>query len=277
MVVSSFIKFSGEWKVSNSKVLVLIPARFDSTRFPGKPLALIDGRSMIQRVYENCLDAKNPSFEGPGKNPHKISFDVHVVTDHPAIETQVLGFGGQVCRVDEPVETGSERIYLSYKRYFSGMGYDLIVNVQGDEPLLTGVELRKLCENHLASGDDIGTLIKKRKGFDQDFCNENLVKVIYSEKLGRCHYFSRAPIPFPRNDEPKKEWFQHIGIYSYKVDALEKFCKAPQSYNEKLESLEQLRALDLGMTIKGYCTEETLIGVDTPEDIQRVEGALRNV
>jgi len=263
--------------VSDKKVLVLIPARFRSSRFPGKPLALIDGRSMIQRVYENCLDAEIPFYKGPEKLPQKITFDVHVVTDHPAIEAQVKEFGGKVCRVDEPVETGSERIYLSYKRYFADKGYDLIVNVQGDEPLLKGVELRKLCENHLASKDDIGTLIKRRKGFDQDFCNENLVKVIFSEKLGRCHYFSRAPIPYSRNDEPKKEWFQHIGIYSYKVDALEKFCEAPQSYNEKLESLEQLRALDLGMTIKGYCTNEILIGVDTPADIKRVEGALRNV
>jgi len=232
---------------------------------------------MIQRVYENCLGAKTPLNKGPGQNPPKFTFDIHVVTDHPAIEAQVKAFGGEVCRVDEPVETGSERIYLSYKKYFADKGYDLIVNVQGDEPLLKGVELRKLCENHLASGEDIGTLIKKRKGFDQDFCDENLVKVIFSEKLGRCHYFSRAPIPHPRNEDDEKEWFQHIGIYSYKVDALEKFCKAPQSYNEKLESLEQLRALDLGMTIKGFCTEQTLIGVDTPEDIKRVEGALKDV
>jgi len=258
-------------------VLVLIPARFDSTRFPGKPLALINGRPMIQRVYENCLDAKIPLNEGPGHCPPKISFDVHVVTDHSAIEAQVKDFGGQVCRIDEPVQTGSERIYLSYKRYFSGMGYDLIVNVQGDEPLLTGVELRKLCENHLVSVEDIGTLIKKRKGFNQDFFNENLVKVIFSEKLGRCHYFSRAPIPYSKNEEIEKEWYQHIGIYSYKVDALIKFCEAPQSYNEKLESLEQLRALDLGMTIKGYCTDQILISVDTPEDIKKVEGALRDV
>lgn len=277
MVVSSFINFLENGNVSNKKVLVLIPARYDSSRFPGKPLALIDGRPMIQRVYENCLDANTPSNVGPGQFPPKISFDIHVVTDHGDIESQVKAFGGEVCRIDEPVETGSERIYLSYKRYFSGKGYDLVVNVQGDEPLLTGVELRKLCENHLESVEDIGTLIKKRKGFDQDFCNENLVKVIFSEKLGRCHYFSRAPIPFSRNEDIEEEWFQHIGIYSYKVDALEKFCEAPQSYNEKLESLEQLRALDLGMTIKGYCTEGTLIGVDTPEDIKKVEGALRDV
>jgi len=264
--------------VNEKKVLVLIPARFNSTRFPGKPLAPLMGKSMIQRVYENCQEANlniSPSFqEGKPSTPYNLTFDTYVVTDSSEIEKHLLDINGRVCRVDDEVNTGSERVFLAFKRHFSHKGYDLVVNMQGDEPLLKGHELRKLCLFHLEKGGDLATLIRKRKAVESDFSSKNVVKVIYSELTGNCLYFSRAQIPYVIDDKLLSEWYQHIGIYSYKIDALEKFSLAPQGFYEKRESLEQLRALEIGMTIKGLITEAKLIGVDTPEDIAKVEKEL---
>jgi 3-deoxy-manno-octulosonate cytidylyltransferase (CMP-KDO synthetase) len=142
--------------------------------------------------------------------------------------------------------------------------------------LLKGSELWKLCLFHLENGGDLATLIRKRNKFDQDFASKNVVKVIYSETTGRCLYFSRAQIPYLVDDNLSSEWYQHIGIYSYKIDALEKFFKAPQGFYEKRESLEQLRALEIGMIIKGLETDAKLIGVDTPSDVSKVERVLAN-
>jgi 3-deoxy-manno-octulosonate cytidylyltransferase (CMP-KDO synthetase) len=266
--------------VNEKKVLVLIPARFNSTRFPGKPLAPLMGKSMIQRVYENCQEANfnsPPSFqEGQISAPFNLKFDTYVVTDSDEIESHLIEVNCQVCRVNDEVSTGSERVFLAFKRYFSNKGYDLVVNMQGDEPLLKGSELWKLCLSHLENGGDLATLIRKRNKFDQDFASKNVVKVIYSETTGRCLYFSRAQIPYLVDDNLSSEWYQHIGIYSYKIDALEKFFKAPQGFYEKRESLEQLRALEIGMIIKGLETDAKLIGVDTPSDVSKVERVLAN-
>lgn len=266
--------------MNEKKVLVLIPARFNSTRFPGKPLAPISGKSMIQRVYENCQEANlssPPSFqEGDLLAPFKLVFETYVVTDSSEIEKHVLDINGKVCRVDDEVTTGSERVFLAFKRHFSNKGYDLVVNMQGDEPLLRGEELRRLSIFHLKNGGDLATLIRKRKGKDSDFLSKNVVKVIYSEPTGKCLYFSRAQIPYFLDDKLSSEWYQHIGIYSYNIGALETFSKAPQGFYEKRESLEQLRALEIGMTIKGLITDAKLIGVDSPDDIAKVERALAN-
>ena len=261
-------------------MLVLIPARFNSTRFPGKPLAPILGKSMIQRVYENCLEANLnslPSFQGDQYSaPYNLIFETCVVTDSSEIESHLLEVNARVCRIDDEVNTGSERVFLAFKRHFSNKGYDLVVNMQGDEPLLGGLELRKLCLFHLENGGDIATLIRKRTDLDQEFSNKNVVKVIYSQPTGLCLYFSRAQIPYFVDDKLSSEWYQHIGIYSYKIDALEKFSQASPGFYEKRESLEQLRALEIGMTIKGLKTDAKLIGVDIPSDIPKVERVLTN-
>lgn len=235
---------------------------------------------MIQRVYDNCQEANlslPPKFlEGYRSTPFNLKFDTYVVTDSNEIEKHLLELNGKVCRVDDEVSTGSERVFLAFKRHFSHKGYDLVVNMQGDEPLLNGLELRRLSIFHLENGGDMATLIRRRNNLDQDFFSKNVVKVIYSEVSGKCLYFSRAQIPYFVDDKLPSEWYQHIGIYSYKIDALEKFSQAPQGYYEKRESLEQLRALEIGLTIKGLITDAKLIGVDTKEDIAKVERALVN-
>ncbi|MCK5883122.1 MAG: 3-deoxy-manno-octulosonate cytidylyltransferase [Bacteriovoracaceae bacterium] len=246
--------------MNKEKVLILIPARFASTRFPGKPLAKVKDRSMIQTVYENCI---------------KTGFTTCVVTDDESIEKHVQGFGGQVERVDDDVSSGSERILLAYQRFFKNEGFELLINVQGDEPLLKADELNRLANFHTHSDFDIATLVRPMTGFDEDFRDPNKVKVIFSEVKGICHYFSRASIPFVRDGDPEYEqWYQHIGVYSYRPDALVKFGASPCSYYESLEKLEQLRALELGMTIGAVTSNRTLIGVDTPEDLIKLEGVL---
>lgn len=242
-----------------ASVVVLIPARFGSSRFPGKPLALISGKSMIQRVYENSAAS---------------GFVTAVVTDHLEIEKHVQSFGGKVVRVDDDVPSGSERIALAYERHFSSTQADLVINVQGDEPLLKGSVLKELAEFHLKNRFDVTTLVRERGCMEADFKNPNVVKAVWSAGHGTCLYFSRQSLPFDRDASASFNWHQHIGVYSYRPRALLKFVKLPMSRLEDLEKLEQLRALEDGMTMGAILTSERLIGVDVPDDIKKVEGAL---
>lgn len=242
-----------------AKVVVLIPSRFASSRFPGKPLAMIAGKTMVQRVYENCS---------------KSGFDTYVVTDHDGIEEIVKSFGGKVLRVDDDVPSGSERIALAYERYLAKELPDLVINVQGDEPLLSGETLKKLAEFHLGTSFDIGTLLRERNASETDFHEKNIVKGVYSTASNQCLYFSRGSLPVSRDGKTDYSWYQHIGVYSYRPKALSNFVKFPVSTLEDLEKLEQLRALENGMTIGAILIEGKLIGVDAPEDIKKVEGAL---
>lgn len=250
--------------MKKDKVLILIPARFASTRFPGKPLAKIASinQTMIERVYQNCS---------------ATGFTTCVVTDNEDIERHVKTFGGLVKRVDDNVPSGSERILLAYQRYFAQDNYELVINVQGDEPLLEADELNRLANFHSHSHFDIATLVRPMSGFAEDFRDPNRVKVIYTATQGICHYFSRAPIPFVRDtsvDLEREEWFLHIGVYSYRPEALVRFGQEGCSYYESLEKLEQLRALEMGMQIGAVTTNRLLIGVDTPEDLIKLEGVL---
>jgi 3-deoxy-manno-octulosonate cytidylyltransferase (CMP-KDO synthetase) len=243
-----------------ASIVILIPARYGSSRFPGKPLAKIRGISMIERVYTNC---KNSGFQ------------TAVVTDNNEIEEHVKKFGGNVLRVDDDVPSGSERIALAYDRYYKNKSVDLVINVQGDEPLLQGDVLKELAKFHLNSAYPIATLIRPRKSSEVDFKNPNVVKALWAEKTGSCLYFSRQSIPYDRDGGREYDWFQHVGVYSYKPEALLQFVKLPASKHEELERLEQLRALDHGLSIGAIQTTQKLIGVDVPEDIQKVEGALK--
>ncbi len=242
-----------------SKAVILIPARYESSRFPGKPLSKILGISMIQRVYQNISESGYPTY---------------VVTDDARIDEHVKSFGGKVLRVDDRVETGSERIFLAYDRFLRKEKVDLVVNVQGDEPLLKASEVKRLIEFHAQSSFDMATMVKKRTYPDPQFNNPNVVKAIYSEIKGQCLYFSRGSIPFDRDNKNMFDWFQHIGVYSYKTEALEAFQKLSMSYYESLEKLEQLRALENGLTIGAVATSLNLVGVDVPDDITRVESLL---
>ena len=240
-------------------VVILIPARFASTRFPGKPLAKILGISMVERVFKNCAASGFPTF---------------VVTDNAEIENHVLGFGGKVLRVDDDVPSGSERIALAYERFCIEMKPDLVINVQGDEPLLKGDVLKELADYHLKSHFEIATLVRERSADEVDFKNHNVVKAVWVKKSGECLYFSRESLPHDRDGLNKHSWFHHIGVYSYKPSALSRFVKLPMGKLENLEKLEQLRALENGMRIGAIVTHQKLIGVDVPDDIKKVEGAL---
>ncbi|WP_164848215.1 3-deoxy-manno-octulosonate cytidylyltransferase [Halobacteriovorax sp. HLS] len=250
--------------MNDLRVLVLIPARYASTRFPGKPLALISKKSMIQRVYENCSLIKDQL-----KNSV-----VSVVTDNDQIEEHVNSFGGRVVRVDDDVPSGSERIALALRRHFSHQKWDLVINVQGDEPLIESDLLCRLSKYHANSDFDIATVVKPHFNNRADFQDKNKVKAIYSPIKGQCLYFSRQSIPMDRDGDSNGQWFLHIGIYSYRPEVLEDFCNLESSYYEKREKLEQLRALENGYTIGAITTDMTLMGVDTPEDIEKLEGVL---
>lgn len=239
-------------------VLILIPARYGSSRFPGKPLAKINNQSMISYVIKNCESSQ---------------FDYAVVTDDQRIEDHINELGGNVVRVDDDVTTGSERIYLAYERFFKDKNYQFIINVQGDEPLLIGKLLKELNLAHKQSGFDVMTAVKARSTNEADFKNPNVVKCIFSKENLQALYFTRASSPYGR-DNNDYTWYQHIGVYSYKVDALKSFVQAKPSPLEELEKLEQLRVLENKMTIGAIETDINLFGVDTPEDIHKVEGVL---
>lgn len=243
-----------------ARVVILIPARFASSRFPGKPLAKILGKSMIDRVFTNCKESGYPTY---------------VVTDHDEIEKHVKEFGGNVIRVNDDVPSGSERIALAYERHLKGENPELVINVQGDEPLLKGEVLKELAEFHLNSDFDITTLLRERSVKEEAFRNPNVVKAVYAPTSRQCLYFSRQSLPYDRDGGREYSWYQHIGVYSYRPAALSRFVKLPMAKLEDLEKLEQLRALENQMTIGAILTNQQLIGVDVPEDIEKVEGALK--
>lgn len=243
--------------------VILIPARYASTRFPGKPLALIKGRPMIEWVYEKAKKTKVPTY---------------VVTDHPAIEQCVRGFGGECLMIPDDTNSGTDRLWLAYKRFSALKNASIIINVQGDEPLLKTSTILRLINTHLKIAirkpKSIMTLVRPRMNDLQDFNNPNIVKVIYDPLSLRCLYFSRASIPYSNPCPKEFEWYQHIGMYSYTPAALEMLCTAPVGIWEQLEKLEQLRALEKKIPIYALQTRTTLIGVDSPENISEVEKEL---
>lgn len=249
----------------DKKALVLIPSRFASTRFPGKPLAEICQKPMVQWVYEGCAQVVD-LLEG---------CEVAVVTDNDEIENAVKSFGGNVVRIDDDVPSGSERIQLAYERFYKDKNFDLIINVQGDEPLIQSELLKEIISYQVKTDVDVVTVVKKMPANDEGYLDINKVKAIFSEDSGKCHYFTRSPFPCNRNSINGVSWFLHIGIYSFKPQALESFCTLEQTTNEKVECLEQLRLLDNGFSMGAVVTDMTLCGVDTPQDIEHVEGVIR--
>jgi 3-deoxy-manno-octulosonate cytidylyltransferase (CMP-KDO synthetase) len=241
-----------------TRIIILIPARYQSSRFPGKPLSKILGKSMIQRVFENCQAS---------------GFESYVVTDDDRIENHVKEFKGKVLRIDDDVPSGTERIALAVERNIEGK-IDLVINVQGDEPLLMPEEIQRLAKTHLEKDFEIMTLVKKRVSSSESFSNANVVKAIYVEKTNQCLYFSRASLPFQRDEVGTVAWHQHIGVYSYKPSSLIEFAKGQVSHFEKIEKLEQLRALEMGMRIGAIESDFEPLGVDTPDDIHKVEEVL---
>ena len=234
-----------------SEPLLLIPARYGSSRFPGKPLSIINGQTLINKVYSTC---------------RLVSDKAAVVTDDDRIENHIKDSKGKVLRVDDTVSSGTERIYLAIKRYSLENSSDLVLNVQGDMYGLRPEIVKDLINFHSSCKHfDITTLVVKCNVSDNS-SNVNKVKVIYNPRSNRCHYFSRANIPY----NPIDYYFTHVGIYSYTMSAIEKFCNLAESYYERCEQLEQIRALEGGLTIGAIETTGDVASVDVPEDIDRL-------
>lgn len=251
----------------------IIPARYKSTRFPGKPLCLLSGKPMIQWVYEGVKRSKSIK-------------DAFVATDHRLIYDTVNGFGGKVIMTNEGHQSGTDRIAEATIKLVE-QGYDIkdldiIVNVQGDEPMIEPEMVDKVVSVMEDKRADISTLVKRVEDFSE-VIDPNVVKVVF-DKEGFALYFSRAPIPYHRDKWKKPQdpllekdqfmVFKHIGIYGYRKNSLLKFSNLPPTRLEMIERLEQLRALENGFRIKVKEIDREIIGVDTPEDLKRVEKCL---
>lgn len=238
----------------------IIPARYASTRFPGKPLADIKGKTMIERVY---------------KQAKKVLNDVVVATDDSRIEAEVLRFGGEVMMTSESHQSGTDRCAEALDKLEKKLNktFDVIINIQGDEPFIQPIQIEKLMGCFTSPDIQIATLAKPIEN-KEDLFNPNHVKVICSP-LKKAIYFSRSPIPYFRN-QPENEWIKkhtylkHIGIYAYRSDALKMITLLKQSPLEMIESLEQLRWLENGFTIAVETTPFESISVDTPDDLNKI-------
>lgn len=267
--------------------VIIIPARYGSTRFPGKPLAPLQGKPIIQHVYEH---AKNSA----------LARDVIVATDSEPIFEKVLSFGGKAVMTSQDHLSGTDRVAEAARTTDHDI-YDIIVNVQGDEPLIRPQMIDDVICLLSDRKADIGTLIKRIED-PEEIADPNAVKAVFNED-GFALYFSRAPIPYSRDewkslrdlvlcDEqrllPGKEkdstdstrrssliahhcFYKHVGIYGYRRDVLMKLTEMKPTKLEKIEKLEQLRALEHGFRIKVKETSFEIIGVDTPQDLERVE------
>lgn len=245
------------------KFIGIIPARYASTRFPAKPLAMLGGKPVIQRVYEQVAGVLD---------------DVCVATDDERIEKAVEAFGGKVVMTSVNHKSGTDRCYEAYCKV--GQGYDVVVNIQGDEPFIQRSQLEavKACFDDEAT--QIATLVKPfrpKDGFDA-LENVNSPKVVVNRQM-QALYFSRSIIPFQRSRD-RKEWlanhvyYKHIGLYAYRASVLKEITALPQSPLELAESLEQLRWLENGYTVKVGISEVETIGIDTPQDLERAEAFL---
>lgn len=242
------------------KIIGIIPARFASTRFPGKPLVDIQGKSMIQRVYEQCLLSKSLSA-------------IMIATDDVRIFDHVESFGGKAFMTSPEHQSGTDRCAEIIESYTSDT-WDAVINIQGDEPYIHPEQIDLLCEVLVEQKAPIATLVKKISSPDELF-NHNNVKVVLNNKMDAI-YFSRSPIPYNRN-YPEQEWlknsvyYKHIGIYGYQVDILKEISKLDKTNLEVTESLEQLRWIENGYMIKAAITSLESIAIDTPSDLLKIK------
>jgi 3-deoxy-manno-octulosonate cytidylyltransferase (CMP-KDO synthetase) len=256
--------------------IVVIPARFHSTRLPGKPLIALQNKPMIQHVFERAARARR--CDG-----------VYIATDSRSIFDAVTAFGGRAIMTSERHASGTDRIAEAVETLErEGIAPDIVVNVQGDEPLI----MPDMIDEVIAVMDDaraaMGTLVKRIDVAD-DIANPNIVKAVF-DPAGFALYFSRSPIPFhrdifgtdpiggrplvPQSSIDSVIMYKHVGIYAYRRDVLKRFAGLEPARLETLERLEQLRALENGIVIKVRETTYETIGVDTPDDLERVKQCL---
>ena len=246
--------------IDTKRFVGLIPSRYASTRFPGKPLALIDGKPMVQRVYEQVS---------------KVLDLVYVATDDQRIYDAVTAFGGKAVMTSSDHKSGTDRIYEAYTKV--GQGREIAINIQGDEPFILTSQLETVCHCFDSADTQIATLVKPFDVADgwQALSNPNSPKVVLNKNM-EAMYFSRSVIPYKRGADTS-EWlashtfYKHIGLYAYRADVLKQITSLPQSELEKTESLEQLRWLENGYRIKTGVTNAETVGIDTPEDLKRAE------
>lgn len=237
-------------------ILGVIPARYGSTRFPGKPLAIINGKSMIQRVYEQAQKATALA-------------QVVVATDDARIQEAVNSFGGTVIMTNPEHPSGTDRC----QEALSATGpFDIVINIQGDEPFIDPHNIDLLAACFENPDTQIATLVKQVED-GETLCNPNKIKVALTRNLNAL-YFSRTAIPYYRGEA--KDWltqhtyYSHIGIYAYRASVLQEITQLPPSALELTEKLEQLRWLENGYSIKVAITESEAESIDTPEDLEKM-------
>lgn len=246
------------------KYIGVIPARYASTRFPGKPMVMLGGKSMIERVYEQVAGVLDETC---------------VATDDERIFDAVKAFGGNVVMTSTEHKSGTDRIQEAVTKI--GDGYDVVVNIQGDEPFIQRSQIETVCR---CFDDEITQIATLGKPFGNNFeaiANSNSPKIVIDNR-GYAMYFSRSVIPFIRGKQTE-EWAEaypfvkHIGLYAYRREVLAEITQLPQSSLEIAESLEQLRWLQNGYRIKVGLTDVETVGIDTPEDLQRAEEFLAQI
>lgn len=248
------------------KFLGLIPARYASTRFPAKPLAMLGGMTVVERVYRQVS---------------AVMDDVAVATDDERIEAAVKAFGGNVVMTSTEHRSGTDRCYEALTKLGEN-NFDVVLNIQGDEPFIQRSQLESVMACFDDSTTDIATLVKPFTPEDgwAALSNPNSPKVVVGTNMDAL-YFSRSVIPYLRGVETT-EWlnnhtyYKHIGLYAYRSKVLAEITRLPQSSLELAESLEQLRWLENGYRIKVGITDVETIGIDTPEDLMRAEEFLKN-
>lgn len=239
--------------------VVIIPARYTSSRFPGKPLVPLKGKPMVIHVYERAKGSK-------------LARDVMIATDDVRIFEAVSAYGAKVVMTSGLHPSGTDRVAEAASAIVPPPS--VIVNVQGDEPLVRPEmvdDVIMLLEDGKA---DLGTLVKKIEK-EEEFTDPNVVKAVFDQK-GYALYFSRSPVPFDREKKGNSCAYKHIGIYSYRLASLLRLTGLPPTRLEETEKLEQLRALENGMKIKVKETEFEMVGVDTPQDLIKAEECLNS-
>lgn len=244
------------------RFIVIIPARYQSIRFPGKPLALLGSKSVIQWVYENSV---------------KVLNDVWVATDDERIYREVQSFGGKAIYTSSEHKSGTDRCAEAARLLKKELEFDVVINVQGDEPFVRSEQLEQLmfCFD---GNTKIATLVRAIDEPEELF-NPNRPKVVL-DNSGHALYFSRSPIPFVRGHEEENwhmnhHFMAHVGMYAYTSDTLQEITSLDPGILEKTEALEQLRWLENGYRIKTAVTHHQSIGIDTPEDLQAAELLLK--
>lgn len=256
-----FTLFANIKNINIMHFIAIIPARYASTRFPAKPLAMLGGKPVIQHVYEKAAQSLGTAY---------------VATDDERILSCVEKFGGKAVMTSANCKSGTDRVAEALTKI--GGDYDVVVNIQGDEPFIAKEQIETLCQCFNDQDTHIATLGKPFETIEA-VRNPNSPKIVVDNK-GFAMYFSRSIIPFVRGKE-QETWLQHypflkhIGLYAYRTAVLQEITRLPQSSLEIAESLEQLRWLQNGYRIKVGTTNIETIGIDTPEDLARAEEALR--